>query len=129
MSAERTGPVNVAEGDQFTLICHVTYRSNVNSPAVWSPTLTWYDHKDGVQGSTPGPAITNRVQRDATVTAAVDMHDKRFRCQISYDNPPSGAIKDDSDAHKYSRDRPIFTADNHITVTVDCKLNILLFPS
>ena len=124
MSAERTGPVNVAEGDEFTLICRVTYRSNVNSLAVWSPMLTWYDHNDRVKGSTPGPAITNQVQRDATVTAAVDMHEKRFRCQKSYGNPPSGAIKDDSDVHKYSREPPSFTDDNYITVSVDCKFGI-----
>ena len=127
MSAERTIPVTVAEGDQFTLICRVRYRSNVNSPAVWSPTLTWYDYNNAVQTSTT--TITNRLQSDVTLTAAVDMHDKRFRCQTSYDNPPSGAIKDDSAVHKYSRDHPTFTDHNYITVTVDCKLDILLFPS
>ena len=112
--------VTVAEGDPFTLICKVGFRSNMAS-GTWPPTLTWYDYNNQVITSNDRTAGFI-AQRNATINqATLDMHGQQYQCHTSFENPPAGAITPNTSTHVYSSDPPIYTADNTTTVTVHCE--------
>ena len=114
--------VTVAEGDPFTLICKVGFRSNMEPSTTWPPTLTWYDYNNQVITSNDRSA-GNIAQRNAIIDqATLDMHGQQYRCHTSFGSPPAGAIAPNvTNIHVYSSDPPIFTADNTTTVTVHCE--------
>ena len=112
--------VTVAEGDEFTLICKVGFRSNMDS-GTWPPTLTWYDYNNQVMTSNDRTAGFI-AQRDATINqATLDMHGQQYRCHTSFGSPPSGAIAANSSSQVYSSDSPTYRANNTTTVTVHCE--------
>ena len=112
--------VTVTEGDPFTLICEVGFRSNM-ATGTWPPTLTWYDYSN--QAITPKDRTAGNIaQRNATINqATLDMHGQQYRCHTSFRNPPAGAIATNTSTHVFSSDPPIYTADNTTTVTVHCE--------
>ena len=113
--------VTVAEGDPFTLICKVGFRSNMESSTTWPPTLTWYDYKNQVISSNDRTAGFI-AQRDATINqATLDMHGQQYRCQTLFGNPPAGAIAANTSSHVYSSDPPAYTDNNATVVTVHCE--------
>ena len=113
--------VTVAEGDPFTLICKVGFRSNMESSTTWPPTLTWYDYNNQVITSNDRTAGFI-AQRDATLNqATLDMHGRQYRCHTSFKSPPAGALPANVSSHVYSSDPPIYTADKTSLVTVHCK--------
>ena len=112
--------VTVAEGDSFTLICKVGFRSNMAS-GTWPPALTWYDYNNQIITSNDRTAGFI-AQRDATINqATLDMHGKQYRCHTSFGRPPAGAIAANTSSHVYSSDPPIYRSDNTTTVTVHCE--------
>ena len=113
--------VTVAEGDPFTLICKVGFRSNMDS-GTWPPTLTWYDYNNQMVTSNDRTAGFI-AQRDATINqATLDMHGQQYQCHTSFGSPPAGAITPNTSNHVYSSDPPIYTADKlSTTVTVHCE--------
>ena len=114
--------VTVAEGDSFTLICKVGFRSNMESSTTWPPTLTWYDYNNQVITSNDRTAGFT-AQRDATINqATLNMHGQQYRCHTSFRSPPSGAIATNTSDHVYFSDPPKYTADKLSTiVTVHCE--------
>ena len=113
--------VTVAEGDPFTLICKVGFRSNMAS-GTWPPTLAWYDYNNQVITSNDRTAGFI-AQRDATINqATLDMHGRQYRCHTSFRSPPAGAIATNISVHVYSSDPPIYLANNNTSVvTVHCE--------
>ena len=70
--------VTVAEGDPFTLICKVGFRSNMEPSTTWPPTLTWYYYNNQVIASNERTAGFI-AQRDATINqATLDMHGRQY---------------------------------------------------
>ena len=114
--------IAVAEGDPYTLICKVGFRSNMESSTTLPPTLTWYDYNNQVITSNDRTAGFI-AQRDATINqATLDMHGQQYRCHTSFGSPPSGAIADNiTGQHVYSPHPPTFTTDKSLIVTVHCE--------
>ena len=113
--------IRVVEGDTFTLICRVGYRSRMAS-GTWPPVLKWFDESNQELSSGPGSAPANTVRRDALITATEAMHEKRFRCQTSYNEPdPLTAVGRNTSTHIYSTMPPVYEGNKDIRINIDCK--------
>ena len=114
--------VTVAEGDPFTLICKVGFRSNMDS-GTWPPTLTWHDNNNQDISESNDRTAGFIAQRNAIINqATLDMHGRQYRCCTSFGSPPAGAIAPNvTNTHIYSSDPPTYRADKTTTVTVHCE--------
>ena len=118
--------IRIAEGDAFTLICRVGYRSKMET-GTWPPVLRWFDVQSNQElSSGPVSAPANTVRRDALITATKAMHGKRFRCHTSYNEPdPLNSVGSNTSTHIYSTIPPVYVENKDILINVDCKFIIL----
>ena len=113
--------VTVAEGDSFTLICKVGFRSNMAS-GTWPPTLIWYDYNHQDISSSNESASDFLVQRNASmIEATSDMDGRHFRCQMSFGDAPVGTLKSNTTTHSYSAHSPIYTVNVTQPLNLHCE--------